>query len=298
VLYGTTHRYGTSQAGTAQTIQSFTVNDVRAFYASMYRPTNAALLIVGDVTADRVMPLLETNFGNWRSQGSAPAHTTLPTPPMPPARQVYLIDKPGAPQSQIRIGWAAVPRSTPDFFPIQVMNTVLGGSFSSRLNLNLREKNQYTYGATSFFDMRSAAGPFVAAAGVQTDKTADALKEFFNELTAISQPVPADELSRAKHYASLRFPSGFETTGDISTRLEQALVYRLPDDYFATYVQKIEAVTVAEAQRVAQKYIQAGRLAVVVAGDRTAIEASVRALNLGPITILKVDDVFGPIVKP
>jgi predicted Zn-dependent peptidase len=211
---------------------------------------------------------------------------------------VYIIDKPGAAQSQIRIGTVGVPRSTPDFFPIQVMNTVLGGSFSSRLNLNLREKNGYTYGATSLFDMRSTAGPFVAAAGVQTDKTADALKEFFNELNAISRPVPADELSRAKHYVSLRFPSGFETTGDISTRLEQALVYHLPDDYFSTYVQKIEAVTVAEAQRVATKYIQPARLAVVIAGDRAAIEPGIRALNLGPLTIMKVDDVFGPAVRP
>jgi zinc protease len=298
VLYGTTHRYGTAQAGAAQTIQSFTVNDVRAFYASAYRPNNAAFLVVGDVTAERVVPLLETSFGTWRTQGPAPQRTVLPTPPLPPARRVYIVDKPGAAQSQIRIGSVAVPRSTPDFFPIQVMNTVLGGSFSSRLNLNLREKNGYTYGATSLFDMRSAAGPFVAAAGVQTDKTADALKEFFNELTAIGRPVPADELARAKHYVSLRFPSGFETTGDISTRLEQALVYHLPDDYFSTYVQKIETISVADAQRVAQKYIQPTRLAVIIAGDRAAIEPGIRSLNLGPITNLSIDEVFGPAVKP
>ena len=298
VLYGTTHRYGTAQAGSAQTIQSFTVDDVRASYASAYRPNNAAILVVGDVTPNRVLPLLETHFGKWQTQGAAPAHAVLQTPPTPAARQVYLVDKPGAPQSQVRIGWVGVARSTPDYFPIQVLNTVLGGAFSSRLNLNLREKNQYTYGASSQFDMRSAAGPFVAAAGVQTDKTADALKEFFNELNAIGQLVPADELARAKHYVSLRFPSGFETTGDISTRLEQALVYHLPDDYYSKYVQNIEAVTAADVQRVAQKYIQPGRVAVVIAGDRTAIEPGIRALNLGPIKIMTVDDVFGPAAKP
>jgi zinc protease len=294
VLYGTTHRYGTAQAGSAQTIQSLTVDDVRSFYTAVYRPNNAAFIVVGDVTADRVMPLLETHFGKWQASGPAPQHATLATPPMPAARRIYLVDKPGAPQTQIRIGWVAVPRATPDFFPIQVMNTVLGGAFSSRLNLNLREKNGYTYGASSFFDMRLAAGPFVAAAGVQTDKTAEALKEFFNELTAISQAVPADELARAKHYVSLRFPSGFETTGDISTRLEQAVVYRLPDDYFSTYVQKIEAITAADTQRVAQKYIQPNRLAVVVVGDRMVIEPGIRALNLGAITVLTIEDVFGP----
>jgi zinc protease len=293
VLYGTTHRYGTALAGTAQAIQSFTVKDLRAFYASAYQPANATLIVVGDVTPTRVVPMLETQFGKW-TKGAAPAHAALTTPALPAARQIYVIDKPGAPQSQVRIGWVGVARATPDYFPITVMNTVLGGAFSSRLNLNLREKHGYTYGAQSQFDMRLGAGPFVAAAGIQTDKTADALKEFFAELEGIRQTVPADELARAKHYVSLRFPLGFETTGDIAARLEQALVYHLPDDYFSTYVQKIESVTAAEVQRVAQKYIQPDRFAVVIAGDRAAIEPGIRALNLGPITIMTIDDVFGP----
>ena len=135
------------------------------------------------------------------------------------------------------------------------MNTILGGSFSSRLNMNLREQHGYTYGAGSGFDMRASAGPFAAAAGVQTDKTSEAVKEFFNELNRIPQPVPAEELARAKNYVALRFPGGFETTGDISRRLEEMFGYGLPDNYFATYVQNIQAVTLADVQRVAQ-YIQ------------------------------------------
>jgi predicted Zn-dependent peptidase len=293
VLYGTTHRYGTAQAGSAKTIQTLTVADVRAFYQSVYQPGNAALIVVGDVTPARVVPMLETNFGKWMGT-PVPPHAALMAPAAPAARQVYIVDKPGAPQSQVRIGWAGVARSTPDYFPITVMNTVLGGAFSSRLNLNLREKHGYTYGAQSQFDMRLGAGPFVAAAGIQTDKTADALTEFFNELNGILQPVPADELTRAKHYVSLRYPLGFETTGDIATRLEQALIYRLPEDYFSTYVQKIEAVSAADVQRVAQKYILPGKFAVVIAGDRAAIEPGIKALNLGPIKIMTVDDVFGP----
>jgi predicted Zn-dependent peptidase len=293
VLYGTTHRYGTAQAGSAQIIQALTVADVRAFYRSVYQPGNAAVIVVGDVTPDRVVPMLETNFGKWMGT-PVPPHAALTAPATPAARQVYIVDKPGAPQSQVRIGWVGVARSTPDYFPITVMNTVLGGAFSSRLNLNLREKHGYTYGAQSQFDMRLGAGPFVAAAGIQTDKTAEALTEFFNELNGILQPVPADELTRAKHYVSLRYPLGFETTGDIAARLEQALVYRLPEDYFSTYVQKIEAVSAAEVQRVAQKYVLPGRFAVVIAGDRAAIEPGIKALNLGPIKIMTVDDVFGP----
>src|SRR5207237_7711641 len=129
---------------------------------------------------------------------------------------------------------------------------------------------------------------------VQTDKTAEALTEFFNELNAILKPVPAEELARAKNYVALRYPSAFETTGDVSRRLEDALVYHPPDDYFAKYVQNIQAVTAADVQRAAQKYVQPDRFAVVVVGDRSKIEAPIRALNLGAIEIMTVDDMFGP----
>ena len=293
ILYGKAHRYGTALIGTAETIKTFTADDLRTFYASAFRPDRATLIAVGDITADQVMLLFEKHFGAWKAAG-APASEKLPRTDRPTARQVYIVDKPGAPQSQIRIGWVGVPRSTPDYFPIQVMNTILGGSFSSRLNLNLREQHGYSYGASSNFDMRAAAGPFAAAAGVQTDKTSESLKEFFNELGAMLKPVPAEELSRAKNYVALRYPSGFETGGDISRQLENALIFHLPDDYFGTYVRRIQAVTAADVQRVAQKYITPGRFAVVVVGDVKVIEPGIRALNLGPIKIMSVDDVFGP----
>jgi predicted Zn-dependent peptidase len=293
ILYGKGHRYGTAQMGTAETIKTLTADDLRGFYTSAFRPENAILLAVGDITTDKAMPLFEKSFGSWKASGAA-ASEKLPPTDEPPARQVYLIDKPGAPQSQIRIGRIGVPRSTPDFFPLQVLNTILGGSFTSRLNNNLREVHGYAYGASSAFEMRGAAGPFYAAAGVQTDKTAEALKEFFNELTAILKPVPAEELARAKNYVAMRYPSAFETTGDISRRLEDALVYKLPDDYFAKYVQNIQAVTAADVSRVAQKYIKPDHVAVVVVGDLKTIEPGIRALNLGPIKVMTIDEVFGP----
>jgi predicted Zn-dependent peptidase len=293
VLYGSTHRYGTSLIGTADTIKVLTTSDLRTQYDATFRLEQSALLIVGDVVPDRVMALLESSFGGWKGLGPA-GRVSLPAAAQPLARLVYIVDKPGAPQSQIRIGGVGVPRSTPDYFPLQVMNTILGGAFTSRLNMNLREKRGYTYGAGSGFDMRASAGPFAAAAGVQTDKTAESLTEFFHELTGILQAVPQDELTRAKNYLSLRFPAGFESTSDISRRLEDAFVYSLPDDYFATYVRNTEAVTVAEVQRVARQYIQPSRFAVVVVGDRRVIEASFRTLNLGPIKALGIDDVFGP----
>ena len=293
VLYGPTHRYGTATGGTADTIKAFTAADLRARYAAIFRPNNSALLVVGDVVPDRVLALLESSFGQWTAPGTATT-TSLPAVPERTKREVYVVDKPGAPQTQVRIGAVGVSRSTADYFPIQVMNTILGGSFASRLNMNLREKNGYTYGATSGFDMRISAGPFVAAAGVQTDKTSESLKEFFNELNGILQTVPPDELSRAKNYVALRYPSGFETTSDISRRLEEALIYHLPEDYFSKYVQNIQAVTAADVQRVARKFIQPTRFAVVVVGDRKVIEPGIKAINLGPINAVSVDDVFGP----
>jgi predicted Zn-dependent peptidase len=294
VLYGPEHRFGTATMGTSATIAAFTADDLRAFYRSAIQPGNATLLVVGDVTPATVMPLLESAFGAWKADGAASPHRSLPAAPERASREVYIVDKPGAPQSQVRIGAVGVARSTPDYFPIEVMNTILGGSFSSRLNLNLREQHGYAYGAGSAFDMRASPGPFVAAAGVQTDKTAEALTEFFKELDAIQKTVPADELARAKNYVALTFPGEFETTAEISRKLEELVVYKLPDDYYAKYVQNIQGVSAADVQRVARKYVQTGRFAVVIAGDRATIEPRIRALNLGPIHDLTVDDVFGP----
>jgi zinc protease len=294
ILYGKGHRYGTAQMGTAETLKSVTVDDLRGFYPSMFRPDNATLLAVGDVKPDTLVPLLEKSFGTWKAAGAASAAEKLPAVDSPSTRRVFLVDKPDAPQSQIRIGSIGVPRSTPDYFPLTVMNTILGGSFSSRLNNNLREVHGYSYGAGSGFDMRLGAGPFSASAGVQTDKTAEALKEFFNELNGILKPVPAEELARAKNYVSLRYPSAFEATSDISRRLEDALVYHLPDDYFSKYVQNIQAVTAADVQRVAEKYVRPDRVTVLVVGDLKKIEPGVRALNLGAITVMSIDEVFGP----
>jgi predicted Zn-dependent peptidase len=168
-LFGTTHRFGTATMGTAATLRAFTVDDLRAFHAAAFRPDNATLIVVGDVTAAAVLPLLEKSFGGWKAPAGAVTHVKQPVPPARARREVYLVDKPGAPQTQIRIGFVGVPRSTPDYFPLEVMNTILGGSFSSRLNLNLRE-GTLLHDANSFFDMRMTPVRSPPS-GVQTDKT-------------------------------------------------------------------------------------------------------------------------------
>lgn len=290
LVFGPAHRYGTMSFGTVTSVKAFTTTDLRQFHARHYVPSNATLIVTGDVTAATILPRLEAAFGAW--QGAAVLPAPVPRAVQLTARQVYLIDKPGAAQSQIRIGWVGVPRSTPDYFALRVLNTVLGGAFTSRLNTNLREAHGYAYGASSAFEMRGSAGPFYAGAGVQTDKTAAALTEFFKELDGIRQAVPAEELDKAKNYLALQLPRTFETTTSVAGSLAQMFVFNLPSDYYATYTDRVRAVTAADVQRVAGRYIQPDKFAVVIVGDRKSIESGLTALNLGPISVVSIDDVM------
>ena len=289
VVYGNEHRYGTSAVGTTETLTAFTAGQLQAFHAAMYRPSNATLIVVGDIAGAGGLPLIERAFGAWTVRGTARREPT-PAAPQVEGVQVVIVDMPGAEQSQIRIGSVGVARSTPDYFALQVLNTVLGGSFTSRLNQNLREEHGYTYGASSRFDMRLAPGPFAAAAGVQTDKTAESLTEFFNELEAIREPMSNDELAKAKNYLALRFPGSFETLEDLAGRLEELAIYGLPRQYFNDYTANIGAVTAAAVQRAAQAHIPLDTLAVVIAGDAERIGPAVRALELGPVRVIPVEE--------
>ncbi|MBM3809700.1 MAG: insulinase family protein [Acidimicrobiia bacterium] len=292
IVFGPTHRYGTSANGLPPAVEAFTLADLQTFYRLHYRPDNAALLVVGDVTPASIMPMLEKSFGAWKAEGMAPLTAAVPTAPQFKSRQVYIVDKPDAPQSQVRIGWVGVPRSTADYAPLEVLNTILGGSFTSRLNQNLREEHGYSYGASSAFDMRLSAGPFLASAGVQSDKTGPAIQEFFNELNNISKPIPEEELKKAKNYVALGFPGEFETTGDLARKLEDLVIYNLPEDSYAKFVGQVTSVTASSLQALAARYIQPDRMAVVVVGDRRSIEGPIRQLNLGPINFVTIDELF------
>jgi zinc protease len=283
ILYGTAHPYGIPAIGTEASVQSLTPADLQAYYQTNFKPNNSTLIIVGDVNPAQIEQKINSLFGSWQSG-------TIPTlnygePPKASATTIYLIDKPGAAQSSFRIGAVGVPRSTKDYFALTVMNTILGGSFTSRLNQNLRENRGYTYGAGSRFDMRRAAGPFLASAEIVTAKSDSALIEFMKELNGIRQAVPPNELSRAKRYLQLQLPGNFETTQEIAAGLVPLALYNLPLDYYNNYVQNIENVTQADVARVAQEYINPGSLAVVIVGDRKTIEQGLKATNLGPISI-------------
>jgi predicted Zn-dependent peptidase len=291
VLFGESHRYGTGVIGTESVNKALTVADLKQFYAAHYRPQNAHLLVVGDVTAASVLPKLERAFGAWAGTGPV-ARPTLAPVPAPTTRRVFLLDKPGAAQSQIRMGTIGVARNTPDYHALDVLNTLLGGSFTSRLNMNLREEHGYSYGAGSRFDMRLTPGPFFAAAGVQTDKTVESLTEFFKEVDGMRAPVPDEELSRARNLEALSFPGTFETTGDMAGQLADLVVYTLPETFFNEYVPKIQAVTAADLARTADRFLQSKTFVVIVAGDLAKIEKPIRDANFGAVTVLQADDIL------
>jgi predicted Zn-dependent peptidase len=289
-LYGD-HPYGRVTEGSERTVAGMTRADLQAFHAAYFQPGNVTIVAAGDVAAPLLLAKLEESFGSW--SGSAAKPPPVPAAPQPRGRSVWLVDLPEAAQSEIRIGRVGPPRKTADYFPLIVANTLLGGSFTSRLNQNLREQHGYSYGAGSVFDFRLSTGPFFAAAAVQTDKTAAALPEFFKELEAIRRPASEEELARAKNYLALRYPAGFETVGDLAGKLEEKVIFDLPDELFTSYMDRVASVTPADAARVTAQWIDPRTAVVVVVGDRKKIEAGIKALNLGPLRVLSVDEVLG-----
>ncbi len=293
ILYGSSHPYGHSLLGTEASVSGMTTADLQGFYRANFVPNNSTLIIVGDVSLSQIEQKVNAMFGGWQRGQVTPF--TFRDAPKAATTTVYLIDKPGAAQSSFRIGSIGVPRSTKDYFALNVMNTILGGSFTSRLMQNLRETHGYTYGARSRFDMRQSAGPFTASAEVVAAKTDSGLVEFMKELNAIRETVPSDELRKAKRYLQLGMPGDFETTQQIANQLIPVALYGLPLDYYNNYVSNIEAITQADVQRVARQYVDPANLAIVVVGDRKSIEAGLKAVNAGPITIR---DFFGQPITP
>jgi len=293
IVYGPGHPYGHPLNGTDGATAALTRDRVAGFYRAYYRPNDARILMVGDITLAQARGLVAARFGAW-PQGDVPG-LAGGTAPATATRAVYLIDKPGAAQSVIRIGHIGPARSTPDWYALEVLNTILGGAFTSRLNQNLRETHGYTYGAFSQFAARQLAGAFVALASVVTAKTDSSLVEFLKELRRIrEEPVPEGELAKAKAYVTLGLPGDFETTAGAAARFREVLSYGLPLDYYDRYIGRIGAVTAADVQRVARQYIDPDHFDIVVVGDKAQIEAGIRALNEGPIVYR---DLWGQEIK-
>jgi len=294
VLFGQSHPYGRPANGDDASTEKLDRARVLAFYQQYYTPGDSKILFVGDVTPDEARKMAEARFGAW--SGKPPAALPAVTVAAPAPRAFYIIDKPDAPQSVIRIGNVGVERATPDYYAIQVMNTLLGGAFTSRLNQNLREKHGYTYGASSQFEMRRLAGPFRASAAVATAKTDSAVVEFLYELRRIRNAAPpADEIEKTQNYLTLGLPGEFEATADAAQRFVDLLVNDLPLDTWDHYTAGIEAVTPADVQRVARKYVDPDHFVMVVVGDRKAIEPGLKGLAEGEVN---VRDLWGKEARP
>ncbi|HEU4597088.1 MAG TPA: pitrilysin family protein [Pyrinomonadaceae bacterium] len=280
LLYGPKHPYGRPLTGDEHSLESITGEDVRKFYETFYRPNNSTLIVVGDVTPDAVVAKLERAFGKWE-KGHVPAVDVSAAAVARDRTNVYVVDRPGSAQSVIQIGHVGVPRSNPDYFPLLVLNTMLGGQFTSRINMNLREDKGYTYGARSSFDFRRGSGPFTASAPVVTAATKESVIEFMKELRGIRGeiPVTTEELEFSKQAIIRGFPRSFETPGQIADRMETVVTYGLPETYYNTYIERVNAVTLEDINRVANRYIQPSQMAVVIVGDRKVIEQGLRSID-------------------
>ena len=287
-LYGPDHPYGQpyTGSGTRESIPRIGREDLAAFYRSHFHANNATLIVVGDVKAEAMASRVESLLREWAAADILPP--TVPEVPPLERTRLYLVDKPGAVQSVIVAGHLGAPRNTPDYPALEVMNAILGGKFTSRINLNLREEKGYTYGARSLFMYRRFTGPFLAYAPVHTRFTRESLAELLKEIRGIlgEKPVTDAEVKDTKNYLILGYPKQFETIGKVAGKIGELAVYDLPADALERYVPEVDGISPAEVQSAAQKYLHPEKLLVVVVGDRAKIESGLRSLRLGEIGYL------------
>jgi zinc protease len=291
LLYGKGHPYDESFVGTGTTasVGKMTREDLAHFHDTWYKPNNATLLIVGDTTLAEVTPKLEKLFGSWKP-GSVPT-IRVPNVPEPAKDMVYLMDRPGSGQSLIVAAQLAPPFNSPDQIPLQLVNDVFGGNFSSRINMNLREDKHWSYGVGSILLPARGERPFVSLSPVQTDKTKESMAELVAEYKDIvgSKPITDLELKDQQSNATLALPGSFETVQQLSGAYGNILQYNLPGNYYDTFTEKVLAVTPAEANETARKYIQPQHLIWLVVGDMSKVEGGIRELQIGEVQKIDSD---------
>lgn len=286
------HPFGRRLAGPESTLRTLTRDDVRAYHETFYVPQGAWLCAAGDVTVEQVTRLAERWLGDWR--GAPPPGRVPDTPDRFAETTVVLANRPGAVQSEVRVGHVGIARTAEDFFAATVMNAVLGGVFSSRLNLNLRERLGYTYGASSSFGLRKLPGTFTVSSAIQSDKTAHAVSEMLRDMREMQEElVPAAEVADAAGYLAGIFPLQLQTTDGLSGKLSTLAVYGFPDDYFDHYAERLLAVTPEEVREAARRRLHPERAAVVVVGDAEELRGPLEALGIGPVQVVDADEALG-----
>jgi zinc protease len=288
IVYPDGHPYHRPSDGDSATTATLDSALVRTFYDQTFVPERAKFVVVGDVTVPEMRALLARRFDGWTRGAASRTMAAVTAKPISNTQiKVYLVDKPNAAQSVLYLGTPGADRLSPDYPVLMVMNTILGGSFSSRLNSNLRETKGYTYGISSRFTWAPLPGPFVISSGVRTGVTDSSLVEVFREVKALRElAVDATELERAKAYVALGVPQRFETNAQIAAQLVDLGMYSLPLTSLGDFVAKVGQVTAADVQRVARQYLPANTATLVVVGDVARIRAGIEALKLGPIVVL------------
>ncbi|WP_295997702.1 pitrilysin family protein [Rugamonas sp.] len=291
LLYGKGHAYALplSGSGTEASVARITRDDLVRYHQAWFKPNNATLLVVGDTTLAAITPLLEKEFGGWKA-GEVPKKN-IATVTAPERAVVYLMDKPGALQSVIYGVQLAPPRNAPDALPLAVVNNIFGGTFSSRINMNLREDKHWSYGVYASLPPAVGQRLYLSTSAVQTDKTGPALEQLVQEYGNIAgaRPITADELHDAQTNVTLGLPGTFETAGQLSGAYATILQYHLPEDYYNSYTATVLALTPEQANAEAARVITPQRLVWLVVGDMAKVEASVRELKLGEVRKLDAD---------
>ncbi len=284
LLYGPAHPYG--QYVTEESVKALTRDDVVALAHAYFQPGRALVTVVGDVTAAGVKTTLDTAFAHWASGGAKPSFTYPALPEKKPTT-IYLVDKPSAAQSTFAIGNPGPPRSTPDYYALEAMNTMLGGLFQSRLNANIREDKGYSYGVSSFFQFGKGPGAFRTGGDIVSAKTDVALVEFMKELRGIqgSRPITDEELQTAKDSLIQGLPDQFRSVASVNDAIASTWTQGLPPDYYQQYGAKIAAITKADVLRVAKQYIDIDHLTIVIVGDRAKIEGPLKDTKIAPVVI-------------
>jgi zinc protease len=283
-IYTEESRYSIPLGGREESVRRVSRNDVVDYHRDFYAPTRATIIVAGDVQAERLEDLLAATVGRWNGDGIA-AQPRRGAAALADTR-VHVVPRADAPQSELRIGQVGLPRSHADYFPMVVMNSILGGVFSSRINLNLRERHAYTYSAHSVLHWRRGAGPFIVRTAVESGVTADSVREVMNEIQAVrTAVVQEDELSLARDYLVGVFPIRFETTGAIAAALAQLVVHQLPEDYYDRYQASIAAVTTADVLRVARLHLEPDRMTVVAVGDPEVVSQPLESIGLGEVKV-------------